>query len=608
MKRPLIAAAVTAAAFAGCAVAPPAQPAAGPAPPPHPCATATEVCTGTVEVPLNWDDPGSERIGVAFQRIPRRETAEPAAGTILVHMGGPPSPSIGPAERVQRTILEPLGPVHDHHDLVVADLRGLGASTPLACTGVDTDRPGTVAGCGEQLGPRAGWFALDQAVRDYDAVRAALGVHRLTLFGNSWGSELAQAYASRFPERVAAVFLNGAVPASERGYLFAGGPHEFLRTVIGSVDRACETAPACAALPGSTGERLGWVAAALRAEGGDASRLVTLLDWAAFDPRVGRDLDAALQAHLDGDPAPLRRLTTAVVPPPPDRPELPPDRAATLLLYGCSGADLPFDRTAPLPQRLAQLDAFYAERQPYAPFTREEAEAGSALADTGDLCVHWPWLRESAPVDATARPDAPVLQLAGGSDPTTVDAEVLGDRFPRHTLLRVPGGAHQTWDDEHPVDGWCARDAMRAFLLDPPAPVVGGCDRTTFRPAGSFPRAAADLPGPAAVGFATAVDATVPRHPSDVLAAEFTRPGVRGGTATGTADGVVTLQGYRFVEDAAVDGTVMIDAGHAATARLTVATPDGPHRVELTWPLLDPDATATGTLDGVPVALPPPTR
>jgi pimeloyl-ACP methyl ester carboxylesterase len=605
MRKLLITAVAGAAAFAGCAAARPAA-----APDLHPCATATERCTGTLEVPLNWDDPGSERITVMFLRIPRHDLSTPATGTIMAHFGGGPSPSIGPPERMQQ-LLDPLGPVLDHQDLVVADMRGLGTSSPQSCTGVHPQRPRTAAGCGEQLGPRAAWFSLDQMVRDYDAVRAALGVERWTVLGNSRGAELAQAYVARFPERTRAVFLNGAAAATPDGYLSPGGPHDYVRSALVTLDRTCEAAPGCAALPGSMADRLDRVATAMRAAGEDVRRLVAVVSNAVFEPRTGRDLQAALQARVDGDPAPLARLLD-VVRLPADRPELPPGFAAPLLSYGCSSAQLPFDRTAGLAARRAQLDAFYAEQRPFAPFTWEEAEAGSGLASTVELCVNWPWLRDSAPVDVDApHPDVPVLQMAGAADPTTVDAATIGERFPQHTLVRIPGGFHQSWDDEHPTDGWCPREVMRAFLTDPQAPIPGGCDRTTLRPLGAFPRTATEVPAVqsvaltparavlAAVAHATAVDSTVPRHPTDPPAGpEFVQAGVRGGTATGAADGTVALAGYRFVEDVTVDGTVTVEPAGTASATLTLTAPDGPHDVTLTWPLFDPAPEVTGTVDG----------
>jgi proline iminopeptidase len=45
-------------------------------------------------------------------------------------------------------------------------------------------------------------YGLDDYVEDVEAVRRALGVERLGVFGHSWGGTLAQLYASRYPDRV----------------------------------------------------------------------------------------------------------------------------------------------------------------------------------------------------------------------------------------------------------------------------------------------------------------------------------------------------------------------------------------------------------------------
>ncbi|MBB4680307.1 alpha/beta fold hydrolase [Crossiella cryophila] len=115
----------------------------------HPCATATEVCTGTV----------------------------------LVNMGGPVE-----ALPTAETIIAGLGPVLDQQNLLMVELRGFDRHTALSCEGIRVNEPETVAPCAAKLGARAQFFTTDQAVRDHDAVRAALGVPKVTLFGNSYGT------------------------------------------------------------------------------------------------------------------------------------------------------------------------------------------------------------------------------------------------------------------------------------------------------------------------------------------------------------------------------------------------------------------------------------
>jgi len=72
--------------------------------------------------------------------------------------------------------------------IVLFDQRGAGRSTPHACL-VDNTTAHLVA--------------------DMEQIRGALGIERWLLFGGSWGSTLALAYAERHPERVLALILRG---------------------------------------------------------------------------------------------------------------------------------------------------------------------------------------------------------------------------------------------------------------------------------------------------------------------------------------------------------------------------------------------------------------
>ena len=67
----------------------------------HPCAAATSRCDGEIEVPLDWANPRSERITVAFAWVPRKDGSRPAAGTILANPGGP-LPALGAVRETVR--------------------------------------------------------------------------------------------------------------------------------------------------------------------------------------------------------------------------------------------------------------------------------------------------------------------------------------------------------------------------------------------------------------------------------------------------------------------------------------------------------------------------
>lgn len=77
--------------------------------------------------------------------------------------------------------------------IVLFDQRGCGRSTPH-CSRPDAD-----------LSAITTWHLVD----DIEKLREHLGVHRWQVFGGSWGSALALAYAETFPDRVTELVVRG---------------------------------------------------------------------------------------------------------------------------------------------------------------------------------------------------------------------------------------------------------------------------------------------------------------------------------------------------------------------------------------------------------------
>jgi proline iminopeptidase len=100
---------------------------------------------------------------------------EPA---LFIH-GGPGSGT----SATQRRYFDP-----NHYRIVLFDQRGAGLSTPHACIEQNTT-----------------W----DLVEDIEKLRRHLGIEHWLLFGGSWGSALALAYAEAFPERVKGLILRG---------------------------------------------------------------------------------------------------------------------------------------------------------------------------------------------------------------------------------------------------------------------------------------------------------------------------------------------------------------------------------------------------------------
>ena len=79
---------------------------------------------------------------------------------------------------------------HDsaHYRIILFDQRGCGRSTPHA--GLEHNTTGHL-------------------LADMELIRRTLGIERWQLFGGSWGSTLALAYAEKYPERVTGLILRG---------------------------------------------------------------------------------------------------------------------------------------------------------------------------------------------------------------------------------------------------------------------------------------------------------------------------------------------------------------------------------------------------------------
>lgn len=111
-------------------------------------------------------------------------SGSPTGKPVVVLHGGPG----GGSSPVMRRFFDP-----DKYRIVVFDQRGCGQSTPHA-SAPDAD-----------LSANNTW----NLVADIDALRTSLGIERWQVFGGSWGSALALAYAQTHPDRVTELVLRG---------------------------------------------------------------------------------------------------------------------------------------------------------------------------------------------------------------------------------------------------------------------------------------------------------------------------------------------------------------------------------------------------------------
>jgi pimeloyl-ACP methyl ester carboxylesterase len=178
---------------------------------------SAEARCGTFSVPEDPDDPDGPRIRLAVAVVPAIATKARPDPLFLI-AGGPGQGSI----HGFAPLLGAFAGIRRERDLVLVDQRGTGDSNRLDCAMPDDaleageippEELRKLAGaCLPTLPGRAQFYTTSIAVRDLDAVRAALGYPQINVFGGSYGTRVAQHYARRFPQSTRTVVLDGVVP------------------------------------------------------------------------------------------------------------------------------------------------------------------------------------------------------------------------------------------------------------------------------------------------------------------------------------------------------------------------------------------------------------
>ena len=177
----------------------------------RPCPHIDGAECGSIQVPLDPRDLSLGTTQVGFLRYPSRRQDLTSLGTIVAVEGGPGYSTIA-SRWYYRDLYKPL---LDRRELLLVDLRGTGRSDAIDCPRLQSYRGAwkrLVALCGRQLGPLSERYGSAFAAADLVAVLDALGIHRIDLYGDSYGTFFAQTFAVRYPERTRTVTLDGAYP------------------------------------------------------------------------------------------------------------------------------------------------------------------------------------------------------------------------------------------------------------------------------------------------------------------------------------------------------------------------------------------------------------
>jgi pimeloyl-ACP methyl ester carboxylesterase len=557
-----------------------------------PCGAFLFKCT-RVSVPLDRSGATPGRVSLFVKRI--RAQKKPRRGALFVLAGGPGQSA---TQAFEGDGLGVLSPAFRRRDLIVFDQRGTGRSGLLRCRALERSNlfdAGRAAGrCAAGLGARAHHYTSRDSVEDIEALRVALGLGKIALYGTSYGVKVALGYALTYPANVERLVLDSVLEVN--------GPDPFYRPTLQAVPRVLSslcrvgcrsfTADPLADLRelvsrmGARGLRGRVVNSRGRRRPAHLSRgeLFLMLISGDFDPALRAALPGAVRAALDGDNAALMRLgrrSFSVEGEPP-----PPRLLSTALFTAttCEETQFPWPRgTPPDPaerRRQAEAAAALLPDSVFLPFNRASLLENDIL----QLCDRWPVLAAEPVFGPGPLPDVPVLLLEGEDDLRTPveGAQRVAAQFPKAKLVVAPATGHSALGSDR---SGCTERAFARFFRDQPVPTRCPRRRRVFQPSPPPPTALGQVPAASGVrgtrGRALTALALTLRDVSEDALTRFILDerdpdlarggGLRGGRYRIDGRNRLHLSEVVFVPGVRVSGSVRRFGGRRESGRLRLA-------------------------------------
>jgi pimeloyl-ACP methyl ester carboxylesterase len=470
----------------------------------HPCDDDPSAHCGTLRVPIDRTGTVKGTIPIKFAYVGNLRARTP----VLALSGGPGQAGVALLQDFADS-LRPAG----RRATVVLDQRGTGFSGVLRCKALEksdllkaTDEAAT---CAKQLGARRDYYFSDDTVADMEALRAALGVKKWSVYGVSYGTRVATLYAQRHPDRIDRLVLDSvvepggpdplygptfaAIPRVLRGVCAAKLCSSVTKDVVADTGRLIKRlakGPLKGYVVGVNGKR--------HSRTFGRNRLFAALLTGDFDESLRAELPTAVRSALRGDAAPLLRLghRAGQIEGGGDDPHF---LSATLYATTvCTEQAFPWDFNADYVTRLAQAKAA-VDAIPDAslfPFDRKTALDSDEIY----LCAKWPKVQRALPPVPGPMPNLPTLLIEGQNDLRTPieGANILAAVIPGASLVTVPGVGHSVVGSD--LSG-CSDRAIKAFYSG--KKVQTKCRRRggRIRPDGPIPGSIKELKPAAASGL-----------------------------------------------------------------------------------------------------------
>jgi pimeloyl-ACP methyl ester carboxylesterase len=544
----------------------------------------TGVECGSVVVPLDRSGRTPGTLSLHVEVLP---AARPT-GVMFLVAGGPGQGSAGAFDLASAGSAQFYQAIFPGYTLVAFDNRGTGKSGLIDCPALQRAIGATVEeeraltrDCANQIGPTRQFYATRDHADDIESVRTALGLGRIGLYGVSYGTKLALAYALAYPSGVDRLVLDSVVPPSD--------PDPFDSPVLTEMPAALNAFCAGGRCRGATANFAREVASlanrleAKPARGvvivpGGARKTVTmngedlvgLVIDSDLSPGLAAELPAAVHAALAGYARPLLRAF--------DIDQRTSELASADLSFGlnvatnCADGRFPWSPDAPLAARTSAWDAAVAAQPAgsFGPFGNWAARMGTA-----SLCLEWPSPVGNTPLGAGPFPNVPVLIVNGGYDLRTpvANAVAVARQFPQSHLIVVPGVGHSVLSADFSL---CAAQAVRQWIQGTTLPASAACPRTPalVKAMTAFPRTVART---ARATLSVAVKAVREAEATWLQALFASSPispvGLYGGKLVSSSSDGFTLTGYSVAPGISVSGNIRakIDAPITFTGTVRVS-------------------------------------
>lgn len=459
-----------------------------------PCELSSLSCT-SLTVPLDHraNDPSRTldiTFALSFASVESR-------GILFYFVGGPGGSGLASAE----SYLAAFDPsLTENMDIVFVDQRGTGPVHGLSCPNAQaifdtapaplSDPDGIlatartyVADCTAEMDADTllPFVNTEQAIRDSELFRQTIGAPKVWLYGESYGTQLAQDYATLFPSAVAGVILDGVVDLTL-------SPEQFYRrytlaseALLQETFDLCDTIPACKTdSPAGAAQVYDDLAARLSAaplpvaytlaDGSQEQRLLTIgfleanAFFALYSPEGRAEFLRALAAAGRGNLVPMLQLgyLNMYIDPETEIGQQDPGwfgaayYAITCTDYG-SGSGTPDERAMRIVEEARAL-APKAPRLLRSYFLERVA------------CAYWPHQGSDDRPAPYAGGDFPTLVLNGDHDPITpiTMAYAILDHARNAYGVFMRGGPHVIWGRGHP----CPDAIVQALLYDGTRPAA----------------------------------------------------------------------------------------------------------------------------------------